>query len=60
MTVQNTKVKDFLRTRLTRPLLELLKQGVTPDKLALSVALGAALGIAPLRCCADWLPCSCA
>jgi uncharacterized protein (DUF2062 family) len=33
--------------RLVKPLLELLKQGVTPEKLALSVALGAVLGIAP-------------
>ncbi len=33
--------------RLVTPLLDLLKQGVTPEKLALSVALGAVLGIFP-------------
>ena len=30
-----------------QPLLDLLKQGVTPEKLALSIALGAVLGIFP-------------
>jgi uncharacterized protein (DUF2062 family) len=33
--------------RLARPILELLRQGITPEKIALSVALGAALGIFP-------------
>jgi uncharacterized protein (DUF2062 family) len=33
--------------KLVRPLVELLRQGVTPEKLALSLALGAALGIFP-------------
>lgn len=30
-----------------RPILDLLRQGVTPEKIALSVALGAALGVIP-------------
>lgn len=33
--------------RLIKPLLELLKQGVTPERLALSIALGAVFGIFP-------------
>jgi uncharacterized protein (DUF2062 family) len=33
--------------RLVQPLLDLLRQGVTPEKLALSVALGAVFGIFP-------------
>ncbi len=33
--------------RVVKPLLGLLKQGVAPEKLALSVALGAVLGISP-------------
>lgn len=33
--------------RLVLPILELLKQGVTPEKIALSIALGAALGLFP-------------
>ena len=38
---------SFLYRRLVQPLLDLLKQGVTPEKLALSVALGAVFGIFP-------------
>ncbi len=30
------------------PILELLRQGITPEKIALSIALGAALGVFPL------------
>lgn len=37
----------FLCQRLVRPILDLLKQGVTPEKVALSVALGAVLGVVP-------------
>jgi uncharacterized protein (DUF2062 family) len=37
----------FLQRKLVRPILELLKQGVTPEKMALSLALGVALGIFP-------------
>jgi uncharacterized protein (DUF2062 family) len=38
----------FLTRQLIRPLLETLRQGVTPEKLALSVALGAVIGVIPL------------
>ena len=34
--------------KLTRHILELLKQGITPHKIALATALGALLGIAPV------------
>lgn len=37
----------FLYRKLVRPILDLLRQGVTPEKMALSVALGAALGVFP-------------
>lgn len=37
----------FIQRKLVRPIIELLKQGVTPEKMALSLALGAALGIFP-------------
>lgn len=41
-------MKDgFFYRKLVRPLLDLLRQGVTPEKIALSVALGAALGVFP-------------
>src|SRR3954462_12989283 len=38
----------FFYRRFFSPLLDLLQQGVTPEKLALSVALGAALGVFPV------------
>lgn len=39
--------EGLLRRRLVRPILDLLRQGVTPEKIALSIALGIALGIFP-------------
>jgi hypothetical protein len=41
-------MRDLLRRRLGQPLLALLRQGVTPDKLALSVALGTAIALVPV------------
>jgi uncharacterized protein (DUF2062 family) len=38
----------WLRRRVIVPILELLRQGVTPEKLALSLAIGMALGCAPI------------
>ena len=43
--------KGFLTRKLIRPLLELLRQGVTPEKLALSIALGAVFGMLPALGC---------
>jgi uncharacterized protein (DUF2062 family) len=40
--------KGFVRRRLTGPLTVILKQGVTPEKIALSIALGVALGVFPV------------
>jgi uncharacterized protein (DUF2062 family) len=39
--------EGFFKRRLVRPILDLLRLGVTPEKIALSVALGAALGVFP-------------
>jgi uncharacterized protein (DUF2062 family) len=39
--------EGFLQRRVARPIVDLLKQGVTPEKMALSLALGAALGVFP-------------
>lgn len=39
--------EGFFQRRIVQPILELLRQGVTPEKIALSVALGAALGVFP-------------
>lgn len=38
---------SFLNRKVIRPLLELLRQGATPEKLALSVALGVVFGLVP-------------
>lgn len=40
-------MEDLLQRRVLQPILDLLRQGVTPEKIALSVALGAMLGIFP-------------
>ena len=39
--------EGYFKRRLVRPILDLLQQGVTPEKIALSVALGSALGVFP-------------
>lgn len=41
-------MRDFLQRRLVAPLLALLKQGVSPRKLALSLALGIVIGLVPV------------
>lgn len=41
-------MKDFLRRRVYEPLLAQLRAGVTPDKLAMSVAVGAVIGTFPV------------
>ncbi len=40
-------IREFFRCRLLRPLLRLLRGGVTPKRLAWSLALGIVLGINP-------------
>lgn len=39
--------EGFFYRRIARPILDLLRQGVTPEKIALSIALGAVLGVFP-------------
>lgn len=41
-------MKNFLKTKILEPLLNQLRQGATPSKLSLSVAMGAAIGVMPL------------
>ena len=47
--------EGYFKRRLVRPILDLLRQGVTPEKIALSVALGAALGVFPALGCTTLL-----
>jgi uncharacterized protein (DUF2062 family) len=41
-------MRAFLQRRLAHPLLALLRQGVTPKRLAASVALGVGIGLVPV------------
>jgi uncharacterized protein (DUF2062 family) len=41
-------MRELLHRRLGAPLLALLRQGVTPGKLAASLALGVAIGLVPV------------
>ena len=41
-------MRSWLRHKLVNPLLALLRQGTTPEKIALSIALGLALGVIPV------------
>ena len=46
---QNRGVKEgFLRRGIAWPIVELLRQGVKPKKMALSLALGVAVGVFPV------------
>ncbi len=40
-------MRQWFRRRIYHPLLDLLKQGITPEKLAWSIAFGCAMGIMP-------------
>jgi len=39
---------EILQNRVIQPILELLTQGITPEKIAMSVVFGVALGIFPV------------
>jgi uncharacterized protein (DUF2062 family) len=41
-------MREFLQERLVRPILHLLTQGITPEKIALSLAFGIMLGVFPV------------
>jgi uncharacterized protein (DUF2062 family) len=41
-------LRTFLRTKIADPILGLLRQGITPERLALSLALGFCIGTFPL------------
>jgi uncharacterized protein (DUF2062 family) len=41
-------LRGFARRRLVEPILDLLRQGVTPDKIAMSLAFGLGFGIFPV------------
>ncbi len=41
-------IAGWLRRKIVNPILDLLRQGITPEKIALSIALGLTLGVAPV------------
>lgn len=43
-----TTLKTFFQSKLITPIIGFLKQGVTPKKLALSISLGATIGVFPV------------
>ncbi len=43
-----TAAANFFKKKIVTPVLTLLQQGVTPEKLALSIALGITLGVVPI------------
>lgn len=46
--VANSTRGGFWRRRVLAPILEQLQQGITPEKIALTLALGAVIGIFPI------------
>ncbi|ALJ00846.1 DUF2062 domain-containing protein [Rufibacter tibetensis] len=44
---KNKDLKHFIRRKLWEPVLELVKQGITPHQMALTITLGAGFGIIP-------------
>ena len=42
------RTRAFLKRRLVEPILDLLRQGVTPEKIAMSLAFGLGFGIFPV------------
>src|SRR5258708_12216732 len=47
--------ENFLQRRVIKPLVKLLRQGVTPEKLALSLALSVTLAVIPAFRWSGWL-----
>jgi len=41
-------LRSAIHRKLIQPFIELLKQGVTPEKIALTIALGMSLGVIPV------------
>jgi uncharacterized protein (DUF2062 family) len=41
-------IREFFRTKIVVPILNLLKQGITPEKIALCIALGVMFGVFPV------------
>jgi uncharacterized protein (DUF2062 family) len=46
--VENRSVNNWLNRRILEPLLSLLRQGISPDRLALCVAIGVVVGNIPI------------
>jgi|SRR5688572_20799518 len=45
--MENVTRENFLRRKLINPILDLLKAGITPEKLSITIALAAVIGVIP-------------
>lgn len=48
MTSREASLESFWRRRVISPILGQLRQGITPEKIALTIALGAIIGVFPI------------
>ena len=48
MEIEGGRKAGFFRRRIARPIVVLLRQGATPEEMALSIALGVTLGVFPV------------
>jgi uncharacterized protein (DUF2062 family) len=48
MMTEELALKGFLRRKVVDRIMPLLKQGISPEKIALALAMGAVIGICPL------------
>ncbi len=44
----SAKLKSAIHRKLVQPFIDLLKQGMSPEKIALTIALGMTLGVTPV------------
>ena len=48
MVIEEMAMKGFFRRKIVDRIMPLLKQGISPEKIALGMAMGAVIGICPL------------
>lgn len=46
--MQKSTISNYFKKKLINPLLDLLKAGITPEKLSLTVSLGTVIGVIPV------------
>jgi len=46
--MEGAMTPSFFRTKIIEPVVDLMRQGITPEKIAISISLGIALGVFPV------------